>query len=144
MDSSNTSLNGIIIKHHTDKDIPSPNEIFVFGSNERGIHGAGSAYAAVTKYGAKRFIGRGISGMSYAIPTKDTNIKTRSLEDIKVDVNIFVDFVNSNKDINFFITRVGCGLAGYHDHQIAPMFKGINFHLGNCNFPKTWLDYMFD
>lgn len=98
------------------------NEIFVFGSNEAGIHGAGAALTAKLMYGAKQGIGVGLHGRTYAIPTKDKNIRTLPLEKIKVYVDDFLLFANENSQYRFMLTPIGCGLAGYKTHMIAPMF----------------------
>ena len=45
------------------------NEIFVFGSNLRGMHGSGAARVAMNRFGAVWGKGVGLQGRSYAIPT---------------------------------------------------------------------------
>lgn len=113
--------------------------VWVFGSNEAGRHGKGAALAALKQHGAIYGQGRGLQGNSYAIPTKDRNIKTRPLADIYVDVREFIKFAEANPDMWFFVTRIGCGLAGYQDHQIAPMFKGAP---DNCVYEGDWDEYL--
>lgn len=129
---------------HKDGTIPINGEVFVFGSNLSGLHGAGAARMANQKFGALMGFGRGYYGHgpahSYALPTKDMNIITRSLTSIQEDVDAFIQFVNDNPDKRFFITRVGCGLAGYFDYEIAPMFNKIN--KAQCSFPKQWAPYL--
>ena len=115
--------------------------VFLFGSNAAGRHGKGAALAAFREHGAIMGQGRGLQGNSYAIPTKDYNIKTRPLADIYVDVREFIKFAEANPDMWFFVTRIGCGLAGYQDHQIAPMFKGAP---DNCVFQGDWDEYLQD
>lgn len=117
-------------------------EVFVFGSNRKGHHGAGSAFAAFQNCGAKWGIGEGLRGNSYAIPTKDENIETLPLKDITIHVDRFLEFSDENKDMTFNIVAIGCGLAGYTPEQIAPMFKGAP---ENCILPpefKAVLDKM--
>lgn len=97
-------------------------QIFVFGSNLAGIHGAGAAKQAL-RWGAKRGVGEGMSGQTYALPTKDQHIRTRSLEDIQKSVTVFLNFARSRPDLEFLVTAVGCGLAGYKPSQISPMFR---------------------
>ena len=53
-----------------------PNEIFVFGSNLRGMHGGGAAYVALRKFGAIMGQGVGLQGQSYAIPTMQGGVET--------------------------------------------------------------------
>ena len=126
--------------YHKDGTLPQNGEIFVFGSNLIGVHGAGAAKVALEKYGAQWSRGFGLVGQSYAIPTKDKLIDTHSLEVIDAFVLEFkADTWDSRlADKRWFVTRVGCGLAGYRDEQIAPMFKGAR----NCSFAKQWKEYL--
>ena len=96
--------------------------IFVFGSNLAGRHGRGAAADALNLHGAIYGQGEGLQGNSYAIPTKDYEIKSRTLEEIKASVFTFMQFATEHPELQFNVTRVGCGLAGYTDEQIAPMF----------------------
>ena len=98
------------------------NEVFVFGSNESGIHGAGAAKVARTNFGAQMGKGFGIQGQSFAIPTKDWNINVLPLEVIKFYVDRFISFAENNSSLTFLVTRVGCGLAGYSPQDIGPLF----------------------
>ena len=109
--------------------------IFVFGSNEAGIDGAGAAHFALKNVGAVWGVGVGLQGNSYAIPTKDTNIRTLPLDRIKPYVDDFMAFASANRHLEFMVTRIGCGLAGYMDHHIAPLFKGAPT---NCILPASW------
>ncbi len=97
-------------------------EIFVFGSNLQGIHGAGAAKAARRQYGAVLGKGVGLQGNSYAIPTKATPSETLSLHEISKHVMEFLDFAERHPMYTFNVTPIGCGLAGYVPEQIAPMF----------------------
>jgi hypothetical protein len=135
----------MIMKFHKDGTLPQTREIFVFGSNLAGIHGAGAARVAYREFGAvwgqgsgfsltTTFIGQG----SYAIPTKDQKINTLPLEDIKPYIDKFVEFTNEYPGWWYFVTRIGCGLAGYRDEQIAPMFRGAK----NCSFAEEWRPYL--
>lgn len=112
--------------------------ILVFGSNLRGIHGAGCALYARKHYGAVYGVGVGRTGQCYAIPTKDSNIRTLPLDAIFNYVYEFLRYARANPDLRFFVTRIGCGLAGYKDEQIAPMFKGAP---DNCDLPEEWKEY---
>ncbi len=97
------------------------NEVFVYGANEAGVHGAGAAYAA-TKWGAK-FKEIGFKGQTYGIPTKDFDIKTLPLEKIKSYVDEFLIFATDHPDLVFLVTPIGTGLAGYPARDIAPLFE---------------------
>jgi hypothetical protein len=130
---------GKMKEYHTDGTIPSGKEIFVFGSNLSGIHGAGAARAAMDFYGAEWGVGIGRTGESYAIPTKSEGItRTLSLLEILPFVEDFVSYTQKNPDLKFWVTRVGCGLAGHYDGDIAPMFFGAI----NCSFPEEWKEYL--
>lgn len=109
--------------------------IFVFGSNLAGRHGKGAARYAKEQFGAVYGQGVGRTGNAYAIPTKDANLKTLALSTIQSYILEFLDYARKNPGLSFFVTRVGCGLAGYVDEQIAPMFKG---YPENCIMPEEW------
>jgi hypothetical protein len=134
--------------YHKDGTLPKEGKIWVFGSNLAGIHGAGAARVAVDKFGARFRVGVGPMGSAYAIPTKDQTVQHRlPLETIEEYVNQFIDYTDLVSDITddwgeqypgFFVTRVGCGLAGFEDKQIAPMFKKAL----NCSFAEEWKEYL--
>jgi hypothetical protein len=123
---------------HPDRTTPKDSRIFVFGSNLGGKHGAGAALEARLRYGALLGQGEGLVGNSYAIPTKTANFECLSLEEIEQYVETFVLFTLENPDMRFFVTRVGCGLAGNKDEAVAPMFRGAI----NCSFPDTWTEFL--
>jgi hypothetical protein len=127
------------MKFHKDKTNPNETQIFVFGSNLAGIHGAGAAQAARLFYGAVPKIGIGPQGRSYAIPTKDAKIQTLNLDIIRHYIWGFVRYSKTHPELEFFVTRVGCGLAGYKDFEIAPMFIGCE---NNCSFAEEWKQYL--
>lgn len=111
-------------------------EIFVFGSNLAGRHGRGAANDALKYHGAIYGQGEGLQGRSYAIPTKDADLKTLPLEKIKNHVITFLVHAEQNPNNTYFITRVGCGLAGYTDEDMAPLFKYSPY---NVVLPENWL-----
>lgn len=111
------------------------NEIFVFGANLAGRHGRGAAKYARQHYGAKYGKGVGLQGHSYALPTKDANIITLPLTEIQHYVGQFLRFAERNMQLTFFVTRIGCGLAGYEDKDIAPFFKTVP---PNVKLPVEW------
>lgn len=132
---------------HVDGEIPIHNEVFVFGSNLAGRHGKGAALIAKNMFGAKHGLGEGYSNAgfdkfqqhSYAIPTKDRNLNVLDLVRIHESVVRFIDYANKNPDMNFYVTRIGCGLAGYKDNDIAPLFKECPM---NVIFPENWKEYL--
>ena len=108
-------------------------EVFVFGSNLAGMHGAGAAYVAFQKFGAVMGCGVGLRGQSYAIPTMQGGVET-----IKPYVDEFIAFAKSRPDLFFYVTRIGCGIAGFRDREIAPLFKeaaGVD----NICLPKSFV-----
>lgn len=121
------------IKNSTDS-----HRIFVFGSNLKGRHGAGAALHAYIHYGALEGKGQGLAGRSYAIPTKDANIKTLPLITIATCINTFIKFVREHPIVEFNMTQIGCGLAGYDPEQIAPLFKEIADDNWLVWFDPTW------
>lgn len=129
-----------MMRFHRDGTLPTNGEIFVFGSNLAGIHGAGAAKVARELFGAQRGQGQGLCGNSYAIATKDENFNVIDLETIARKVRIFNLYtqMSSQSEARWFVTRVGCGLAGYSDSQIAPMFKDAI----NCSFAESWKPYL--
>lgn len=112
-------------------------EIFVFGSNLSGIHGAGAARYALLHHGAVMGQGMGLQGTSYALPTKGVNISFMPLNDNARHVMAFISFTKIRPDLTFRVTRVGCGRAGFKDEQIAPLFKEA-LPLKNIRLPKGW------
>jgi len=98
-------------------------KIFVFGSNEAGRHGKGSAREARLHHGAIYGQGAGPQGSSYAIPTKDRDLKVLPVETIKLYVDRFKEYATLHPELTFKVVPVGCGLAGYLPKDIAPLFK---------------------
>lgn len=115
--------------------------IFVFGSNEAGIHGAGAARHALEEWGAIRGKGHGPYGTSYALPTKDHQIRSLPLPAIQNYATVFKAYAKAAPELLFKVTRVGCGLAGFKDSEIAPMFRGAT---SNCSFDTNWHRYLGD
>jgi hypothetical protein len=114
-----------------------PNEVFVFGSNLLGIHGAGAAKFAADNCGAIRGLGEGLAGMSYALPTCIAPGKPATLERIKLSADEFIRFAQKHPEMTFFLTSVGTGIAGFTHEQIAPMFKNVP---SNVRVPPEWID----
>ena len=115
-----------------------PNEIFVFGSNLAGMHGGGAARLAYNRFGAIWGQGVGLQGQSYAIPTMQGGVET-----IKPYVDEFIRFAKSHPDLLFYVTKIGCGIAGFKIEEIAPLF----YHAIDCNniiLPKEFDDIVHD
>lgn|SRR3990167_1282050 len=109
--------------------------IFVFGSNLIGVHGAGAALYAKRHYNAEQGVGIGRTGNAYAIPTKNEQMITLPLRKIKKYVNNFLEYARQHPELEFQVTRIGCGLAGCSESDIAPMF--VNSPV-NCRLPEGW------
>lgn len=119
------------------------NEIFVFGSNEGGKHGAGAAHIAL-KWGAKWGKAEGISGHTYAIPTKTADIRnTLSINRIGKYVKNFIKYASEHPELNFLITEIGCGLAGLTPEQVAPLFEPC-INMINVYLPKRFVKILSD
>lgn len=109
------------------------NEIFVFGSNLQGMHGGGAARLAYEKFGAIWGQGVGLQGQSYGIPTMHGGV-----EDIKPYVDEFIGFAKSHPELTFLVTRIGCGIAGFRDEEIAPLFKEC-IEIDNVILPRSFV-----
>ena len=110
-----------------------PDEVFVFGSNLAGMHGGGAAYVAFRQFGAVMGCGVGLRGQSYAIPTMQGGVET-----IKPYVDDFISFAKVHPELFFFVTRIGCGIAGFRDKEIAPLFAEA-IGLENVCLPETFV-----
>ena len=109
-----------------------PNEIFVFGSNLAGFHGGGAAHIAYRDFGAEWGVGVGPTGQCYAIPTMQGGVDT-----IKPYVDEFIEYAKQHPELTFLVTRVGCGIAGFTEKQIAPLFAAAR-DLQNVALPQGW------
>lgn len=107
-------------------------EIFVFGSNLEGMHGGGAARIAYEEFGAIWGQGVGLQGQSYGIPTMHGGVDV-----IKPYVDEFVNFAKSHPELKFLVTRIGCGIAGFTDEEIAPLFKDA-IEIENIYLPKSF------
>lgn len=114
------------------------NEIFVFGSNKAGRHGKGAAKQAL-KFGAKYGQGHGKQGNTYAIPTKTSNLQTLQLNEIHASIEEFLHYAVNTPDTTYIVTKIGCGLAGYKDSNIAPLFRNSP---PNCRFHIDWREHL--
>ena len=126
--------NGVVRPDYTPEAISSlkADEVFVFGSNLQGYHGGGAARAAINKFGAIWGQGVGLQGQSYAIPTMQGGVET-----IKPYVDQFIAFAKEHTELFFYVTRIGCGIAGFTDDEIAPLFKEA-VNVSNICLPETF------
>ena len=114
----------------------NPNEIFVFGSNLAGSHGGGAALLAYNRFGAVWGQGVGLQGQSYGIPTMQGGVET-----IKPYVDEFIEFARQHREFKFLVTRIGCGIAGFRDEEIAPLFNDA-IDVENVILPKDFVEVM--
>ena len=112
------------------------NEVFVFGSNTRGIHDGGASFTAVQYFGAIVGQPEGPQGQSYAIPTDGA-----SLTDIQASVNSFIVYAKAHPHLTFLVTEIGCGTAGYHPMEIGPLFNDA-VSVPNIYLPKMFWKYL--
>jgi hypothetical protein len=114
--------------------------IFVFGSNCKGVHGGGAARFAHLKKGAVMGIGEGPTGECYALPTVvKIGDAPMPLEEVKSHVDKFIAYAIEHPEYTFQVTRIGCGLAGFTDKQIAPMFVNAP---DNCEIDSVWQQWL--
>ena len=114
-------------------DTLEKDEIFVFGSNLKGEHLGGAAKAAHNRFGAQWGIGVGLTGQTYAIATMQGGVET-----IKPYVDQFIEYAKEHQEKKFLVTRIGCGIAGFKDEEIAPLFKKAT-SLKNVYLPISFL-----
>lgn len=108
------------------------NEVFVFGSNLGGMHGGGAARLAFERFGAEWGKGVGLYGQTYAIPSMQGGVET-----IRPYVDNFIAFAKTRPDLTFLVTRIGCGIAGFRDEEIAPLFAAAH-DVDNIVLPAGW------
>lgn len=112
-----------------------PNEVFVFGSNVRGMHYGGTAAFAVGRFGAIMGQGEGLQGRSYAIPTME------GPDNMRAAVDRFVAFAKEHPELTFLVTPIGCGIAGYTSAEVAPLFREA-VPLSNICLPNSFWEYL--
>ncbi len=110
-----------------------PNEIFVFGSNLAGFHGGGAARFAYNNFGAIWGQGVGLQGQCYAIPTMHGGVDA-----IKPYVDEFIAFAQTHPELKFYVTMIGCGIAGFRVSEIAPLFAAA-IDVYNIVLPRTFV-----
>lgn len=120
------------------KNLPE-DTIFVFGSNLAGTHAGGAAKIALNHFGAIKGVGRGWAGQSFAIPTMNEHLQQMPLSQIEHYIDDFKIYTKNHLKTKYFLTSVGCGVAGYKIEEIAPMFKGISH---NVIFPASFRPFV--
>jgi len=110
-----------------------PNEIFVFGSNIRGMHGGGAARIAYMKFGAEWGVGEGLTGQCYALPTMEGGV-----DYIAGKVQNFLECAKEHPELTFYVTKIACGIAGFTVEEIAPLFQDA-ISMDNVILPKKFM-----
>ena len=59
------------------------------------------------------------------------------VETIKPYVDEFIDFASQHPELTFYVTRIGCGIAGFRDEQIAPLFANA-LNVPNIILPRSF------
>lgn len=113
-----------------------PDEIFVFGSNLAGMHGGGAARIARLHFGAVMGVGVGLQGQSYAIPTMQGGVDT-----IQPYVDEFIQYAINHPELHFLVTRIGCGIAGFSEDEIAPLFRQA-VSIDNISLPQGFWEQL--
>ena len=119
-------------------DMLLPNQIFVFGSNALGYHTGGASGTARKKFGAVWGQPEGLQGQSYAIPV-DYGKSVRKDAEVKNAIKRFISFAGKHTELFFFVTRIGCGMGGYRDEEMAQFFREA-LNLKNVCLPKSFVD----
>jgi hypothetical protein len=132
----------------------SDKEFFIFGSNDKGNHGAGAAKLAKDKFGAKQNQSEGLQGQTFGIITKlyqdgkltkyneltpENKIKLKNLikKGIK-DLNLLAE---QNPNNEYLVTKIGSNLAGFTENQMRQFFEIINKETplkNNIILPKSY------
>ena len=115
----------------------APNEVFVFGSNEQGLHHGGAAKVALDHFGAIMGQGVGLQGKSYAIPS------TSGLASMGEYVKQFCEFAKAHPKMRFLVTPIGCGIAGLQPHDVAPLFADCR-EIENTTLPESFWNVIGD
>lgn len=117
------------------------NEIFVFGSNMGGRHFGGAAHTAYVSFGAQWGIGEGFTGQCYAIPTLTREGQKMKLEAIGTSIIRMYMEAKIHTELDFLVTKIGCGIAGFKESEIIPLFREAEKtveKLDNVILPKEW------
>ena len=114
------------------------NEVFVFGSNDQGLHNGGAALKAVQRFGAQMGVAEGPQGRSYAIPTVGANIGP---DEIRAAFHRLVDYARQHPELTFLVTALGCGHGGYTPETMAPLLAD-GIHVENIHYPFAfWQEF---
>ena len=88
---------------------------------------------AVNNFGAVWGQGVGMQGQCYAIPTMQGGVET-----IEPYVDEFITYASQHPELKFYVTRIGCGIAGFTVEEIAPLFAAA-LDLENVILPQDFV-----
>ena len=125
-----------IIKYTPDViDSLGNNQVYVFTSNIIGFHSGETSLIAIHRFGAIWGQGEGLQGQSYALPTMGL-----SEDEIKAHIEVFARCANEHPEFEFLVTKVGCGIAGFKERDIAPLFLDAYLYSRNITLPESFAD----
>lgn len=115
-------------------------KIFVFGSNRQGRHGRGAALHALLQCGAIYGQAEGLQGKSYAIITKELrgHYPPVTLKQVEQGVEEFIRFAKAHPEMEFRLTKIGCGLAGFQEQDIRKIVMSAGIP-PNVEVPTDWI-----
>lgn len=114
-----------------------PNEIFVFGSNLNGAHMGGAARMAHSRFGAIWGKGEGLMGRSYAFPTLDQQMQRVAQGAFRESFRLFLHCVMEHPQLTFYLTKIGCGIAGWKESEVRQMLWETWAAMQNPKQPNT-------
>ena len=82
---------------------------------------------------------RDVKKISTYITKKVSDRMQGGVETIKPYVDQFIDFAKQHTELFFYVTRIGCGIAGFKDRDIAPLFKDA-MGISNVCLPETFIE----
>ena len=114
-------------------------DIFVFGSNKAGRHGRGAAKFAMEQYNAEYGVGEGLTGYSYAIPTKGHNLEAMPFSEIDAAICRFIQHAKNAPQDSYELTPIGTGLAGHSKRDVWAVLKREGLPR-NVFLSSTWVE----
>lgn len=59
------------------------------------------------------------------------------IETIRPYVDEFIEYARQHPELLFRVTRIGCGIAGFTNEEMAPLFKET-WEMENISLPDGW------
>lgn len=111
------------------------NEVIIVGTNANGLHFGGAARQAFDNFGLEWGVSEGLSGKAYAFPTLDMDMKPVSNTELKASRLKLYRCANEHPELTFYLTKVGCGIAGMDEVRVKKLFKNAP---ENVMRPEGW------